>query len=39
MAATNIKNFFKPHWGFIYLSSKKFFTDREISAGAPSIER
>jgi hypothetical protein len=32
MATTNIRSFFKPDWVFIYLSSKKFFSDRQISA-------
>jgi hypothetical protein len=32
MAATHMRSFFKPDWVFIYLSSKKFFSDREISA-------
>jgi hypothetical protein len=27
MAATNIRSFFKLDWVFIYLSSKKFFSD------------
>ena len=32
MAATNTRMLFKADWSFIYLSSKKFFSDREISA-------